>query len=185
MYNILPGSEEQALHRDDRIHHVHLPATEKHYIGRDYGVGLFVAGKRSTRSNGATRFIPGSHLWDYSLPPPKDHKAAYAEMEPGDAFIMLSGCYHGASQNTCQAGDVDSERILFGTFFTRSTLRQEENQYMANDWSVIKDYPDRILRLMGFEISKPFLGWVDMASPMLKIRSADKEQRKLGDNHLL
>lgn len=181
VYSVLPGSEQQALHRDDRIHHAHLPAATKHYIGRDFGVGLFVAGKASTADNGATRFIPGSHLWDYALPPPKDHVFVQAVMEPGDAFLMLSGCYHGASANVSKS----SERLLYGTFFCKSTLRQEENQYLANDSEILKDYPDRILRIMGYEISKPFLGWVEMSSPSAYIRRGDKTQKKAGQNHLL
>ncbi|EXJ93146.1 hypothetical protein A1O3_01703 [Capronia epimyces CBS 606.96] len=185
VYSILPGSEEQALHRDDRIHHAHLPAAHQHTVGRDFGVGLFVAGTKCTQENGATRFIPGSHLWDYSAPPPKDHVPAYAVMEPGDAFLMLSGCYHGASANVTTRDQPDNERLLFGTFFTKATLRQEENQYLASDLSVIKNYPDHILRLMGFDISKPFLGWVDMASPMAAIRKETKLQKSSGESHLL
>ncbi|KAF7557024.1 hypothetical protein G7046_g6157 [Stylonectria norvegica] len=185
VYSILPGSGEQALHRDDRIHHAHLPATDEHYIGRDLGVGLFVAGRKCTKANGATRFIPGSHLWDYDLPPPRDHEPSYAVMEQGDAFIMLSGCFHGASANTTTDADPDHERILYGTFFMKSTLRQEENQYLSSDLNVIKNYPDRILQLMGFEISKPFLGWVDMASPMAAIRQSSKVEKGQGESHLL
>ncbi|RDW58275.1 hypothetical protein BP5796_12205 [Coleophoma crateriformis] len=181
VYSLLPGSEEQALHRDDRIHHAHFPKAEQHYVGRDCGVGLFIAGKASTIENGATRFIPGSHLWDYSLPPPKDRKPAYAVLEPGDAFLMLSGCYHGASANTSK----DSERVLYGTFFCKSTLRQEENQYLANDPKVIKDFPDRILRIMGYDISKPFLGWVDMSSPMTHIRREDAVSKVYDQNELI
>ncbi len=183
VYSLLPGSEEQALHRDDRIHHAFWPAADKHTVGRDFGVGLFVAGKRCTQANGATRFIPGSHLWDYADAPPHDYKPAYAVLEPGDAFLMLSGCFHGASANTCQPGDPDAERVLYGTFFTRATLRQEENQYLASDLAVIRHYPDRILRLMGFDISKPFLGWVDFDSPMNAIR--DGKWAKTTESHLL
>lgn len=106
-------------------------------------------------------------------------------MEPGDAFIMLSGCYHGASANTATPGEAHQERVLYGTFFTKATLRQEENQYLASDLSVIKDYPDHILTLMGFEISKPFLGWVDMASPMAAIRRDSKLEKARGESHLL
>jgi ectoine hydroxylase-related dioxygenase (phytanoyl-CoA dioxygenase family) len=187
VYSVLPGSEEQALHRDDRIHHAHLPQTEKHTVGRDLGIGLFVAGSRSTRKNGATRFIPGSHLWDYSWPPPLNAAdlEVQAELEPGDAFLMLSGCYHGASANRCKPNDQDTERLLYGTFFCKATLRQEENQYLANDLTKIKDYPDRLLRIMGFEISKPFLGWVEMGSPMAAIRMDTEQQKGMGQSHLL
>lgn len=86
VFSIGPGARDQALHRDDQIHHNYQPAVAKHHLGRDAGIGFFVAGKKTTKENGATRFIPGSHLWDYSEGPPKDEQCAYAELNPGDAF---------------------------------------------------------------------------------------------------
>jgi ectoine hydroxylase-related dioxygenase (phytanoyl-CoA dioxygenase family) len=100
------------------------PAVASHEIGRDAGIGLFVAGKKSSRQNGATRFIPGSHLWDYSEGPPREDQTFYAELEPGDGFMVLSGCYHAGSANKTK----DEERLMFSCFFTRGWLRQEENQ---------------------------------------------------------
>jgi ectoine hydroxylase-related dioxygenase (phytanoyl-CoA dioxygenase family) len=67
---------------------------------------------------------------------------------------MLSGCFHGASANR----SVDGERLLYGTFFCKSRLRQEENQYLENDLDVVRHFDERLLRIMGFEISKPLLG---------------------------
>lgn len=102
---------------------------------------LFVAGKKCTRQNGATRVVPGSHLWDYRAPPPVYpegdsnpssgdlDKFFHAEMAPGDAFMMLGGTYHGAGANTT----ANEERLVYAAFATRGYLRQEENQYLAND----------------------------------------------------
>lgn len=68
MFSIGPGSGDarnQPLHRDDSIYHVkHTEATAETYeYGRDVAIGFFLAGKKTTKTNGATRFIPGSHLW--------------------------------------------------------------------------------------------------------------------------
>jgi len=75
-------------------------------------VCFFVAGTKTTRENGATRVVPGSHLWDYSTPPPPadDSTIQCAELEPGDAFMMLGGCYHGAGANMT----IDEERLVYG-----------------------------------------------------------------------
>lgn len=62
VFSIGPGARRQELHRDDSIHHNHLCELRSHHdyrIGRDTSAGLFVAGKKTTRANGATRFIPG------------------------------------------------------------------------------------------------------------------------------
>lgn len=53
-------------------------------------VGCLIAGSRTTVKNGATRVIPGSHLWGTDRAP-KPEEAVYAEMEPGSALFTL-GC---------------------------------------------------------------------------------------------
>lgn len=118
-----PGNTLQNLHRDDMGHHNRLRAiTPRQYqVGRDTAVGMFVAGSRTTKENGATRFIPGSHLWD-TMHPPDDSLSVYAELQPGDAFIMLASCYHGASINNSQ-----EQRLVYSCFMTKSILRQVGN----------------------------------------------------------
>jgi len=121
VFSIGPGARAQGLHRDDMIHHTFLPeiTAEEYKPGRDTAIGCFVAGKKTTRANGATRFVPGSHL-QLTSTPPVEEEAFYAELEPGDAFIMLASCYHGGSANTTE----DEERLVYGTFVTKGMLRQ-------------------------------------------------------------
>lgn len=164
----------EVLHRDDIIHHTWPPTASTHTLGRDNGMGFFVAGKRATRANGATRFVPGSHLWDYAIPPPPDSSCCQPELEPGDALMMLSGCYHGASANTTE----NEERLIYSTFTTRGYLRQEENQYLACEREAVLALPDHLKRFMGYHISKPFMGWVELDDPMKVI---DPNAESLGD----
>lgn len=121
VFSIGPGAKNQELHRDDMIHHNYLTAItpDEYKTGRDTGIGFFVAGKKTTKANGATRFIPGSHLWD-SMKAPDEKLAVYAELEPGDAFMMLSSCFHGGSANTTK----DEERLVYSCFMTKGYLRQ-------------------------------------------------------------
>ena len=51
-------------------------------------VGCLIAGSKTTVKNGATRVIPGSHLWG-SDRAPKLEEAVYVEMEPGSALFTL------------------------------------------------------------------------------------------------
>lgn len=121
VFSIGPGARAQDLHRDDMIHHNLIKAitADEWTPDRETGIGFFIAGKKTTKANGATRFIPGSHLWD-TLTPPSEDLTFYAELNPGDAFIMLSSCYHGGSANTT----TDEERLIFSCFMTRGYLRQ-------------------------------------------------------------
>ncbi|KAJ9139199.1 Phytanoyl-CoA dioxygenase family protein [Pleurostoma richardsiae] len=173
VFSIGPGARDQALHRDDQIHHQYHPAVAEHHLGRDAGIGFFIAGKRTTRANGATRFIPGSHLWDYAEGPPREDQCAHAELAPGDGLMVLSGAFHGGSANTT----ADEERLVFSCFYTRSWMRQEENQYLANDWDRIRALPDWLQERVGWGLSRPFLGWVNLSDPM-KLLHPERETNK-------
>ncbi|CAI6089195.1 unnamed protein product [Clonostachys chloroleuca] len=159
---IAPGARNQELHRDDMIHHnpVRQRTAADYKIGDDTGVGYFVAGKKATKDNGVTRFIPGSHLWDQATPP-DESLTFYAEMAAGDAF--LSSCYHGGSANKT----VDQERLMYSCFYTKGFLRQEENQYLSTPFEAIKKkYDQPTLELLGYNLSPPLMGWVEMKHPL-------------------
>ncbi|KAF4949081.1 hypothetical protein FGADI_9155 [Fusarium gaditjirri] len=170
VFSIGPGARNQELHRDDMIHHNYLTAisASEYKVGRDTGIGLFVAGKKSTKANGATRFIPGSHLWN-SLEPPDEDLVYYAELNPGDAFIVLSSCFHGGSANTTH----NEERLLYSCFMTKGFLRQEENQYLASPLETIREYPEHLQKLIGYSLSNPFLGWLDLEDPRKALYGKD------------
>ncbi|KAI8934780.1 hypothetical protein NX059_008467 [Plenodomus lindquistii] len=176
-FSVGPGTKAQGLHRDDDIYHTQHPAAQLHHLGRDTMLCLFVAGKPCTKQNGATRIVPGSHLWDYTQPPPSYDTSrevfAHAEMQPGDAFFMLGGSYHGAGENTT----TDEERLVYAAFATRGYLRQEENQYLANDLDKIRELPLDIQLFAGFGTSKPYMGWVDMEEP-LKLLNPELEDEE-------
>jgi len=163
-----PGARAQGLHRDDILHHTKLPkiTPEQYTSDRDTALGIFLAASKITVANGATRFIPGSHLDDSSSGPGDESKAVYAEMEPGDAFLMLASCFHGGSANTT----TDQVRFLFGSFMCRGYLRQEENQFLANPIEEVKKMPENLQRMIGYSVSSPYCGWVDLKDPISFVR---------------
>ena len=162
-FSINPGAHKQPLHRDDWAYQVVARKTDAYPedLQRDTSLGWFVAGKDATIANGATRFIPGSHLWEHSREP-DDDLVTYAELKKGDAFMMFGSCYHGGSANTT----TDQERLLFSCFMTRGWLRQEENHYLAIERETMKKLPKDVQRVAGYSLSEPFLGWVDSTDPM-------------------
>ncbi|EXJ54950.1 uncharacterized protein A1O5_12861 [Cladophialophora psammophila CBS 110553] len=173
---IHPGGKAQPLHRDDMVHHVSNPAvTANNYqIGRDTSVGLFLAGTRTTKTNGATRFQPGSHL-QATIDPPSEQDSVYAELEAGDAFMMLASCYHGGSANKT----TDEERLVYIHFMIKGYLRQEENQYLAVPREQLLQYPEFVQRKIGYEISEPYLGWVNLADPLKFVKGEDTKMSDL------
>ncbi|KAK2775896.1 phytanoyl- dioxygenase family protein [Colletotrichum kahawae] len=146
--------------------------TEKPIFGRDSSISFFIAGTDTTRANGATRFVPGSHLTRFDEQPNSD-LAIDAELKAGNAFFMLSSCYHGAGQNTTE----DSKRLVYALFMQQPHLRQEENFALYLHHDIVKSYPLEVQRRLGYDVALPNLGWVDHSTPLesvLKQKGADK-----------
>ncbi|KAH0847576.1 phytanoyl-CoA dioxygenase family protein [Fonsecaea pedrosoi] len=165
-FSVGPGAKDQPLHRDCMIHHNVLPeiTAAEYKPGRDHTIDFFIAGTKTTKANGATRFVPRSHLWGMERRPCPE-EAVYAELNLGDGFIMLGSCFHGGSANTT----ADEERLVYGAFMTKGINRTEENQFLANTLEHIKRYDPEIQRLAGFGLSHPSLGWVDFKNPKFLI----------------
>ncbi|KAK3172576.1 hypothetical protein OEA41_005900 [Lepraria neglecta] len=88
--DIGPGVKAQGLHRDDFIwQKTHEIEQERYLPDSDVGIGLLVAGVKTRAENGATLFVPGSHLWaDSRLP--KAEEAVPVEMDVREAFLFLA-----------------------------------------------------------------------------------------------
>jgi ectoine hydroxylase-related dioxygenase (phytanoyl-CoA dioxygenase family) len=102
-----PGSKAQKLHRDDKNHHAKHAKATKYSRGRDMLLGLFVPECDTFEANGATRIVPGSHLWGDDKPdfgPDGNKGVENAELKKGEAFVMLGSLYHGAGQYTLPTG---------------------------------------------------------------------------------
>ncbi len=68
---------------------------------------------------------------------------------------------------------------MYSTFMTRGYLRQEENQYLVNPVEKVRELPENLQELVGYGLSKPFLGWVDLKDPMLWLHP--ERPKKSGD----
>ncbi|CAI6334001.1 unnamed protein product [Periconia digitata] len=162
-----PGGKAQPLHRDDYIgHNIHSEVSEwneERDQNRETSIGLFVAGCKVTKENGGTQFIPGSHLWGNDRKdPPNVDDCIFADMDKGDAFIMLASAYHGGGHNQT----TDEYRLMFSTFVTRGYLRQEENQFLAVPLEKVKQYPRELIEYMGYSLSDPACGTWEQVDPI-------------------
>lgn len=91
-FQVNPGGRQQGLHRDEIDYHMRDS-------DRPMLIGCVTAVTKTTKENGATIVIPGSHLWKDDRCP-YDHEAVPAELEPGDATIFLGSTYHAGGGNT-------------------------------------------------------------------------------------
>ncbi|KAG6977939.1 Dioxygenase swnH1 [Fusarium oxysporum f. sp. conglutinans] len=165
-FRVEPGGKQQALHRDDSDYHPRncdMPVT----------LGCVTALTKTTKENGATIVIPKSHLWGPDRCP-LDEEAIPGELEIGDAMLFLGNVYHAGGANITK----DDARETVGIFMCKGTLRQEENQYLSIPPEVAKtrNFPPRMLRLLGYGICPPALGFYKYRDPMKVIFGIEDEE---------
>jgi ectoine hydroxylase-related dioxygenase (phytanoyl-CoA dioxygenase family) len=110
-----------------------------------------------TEENGATRVIPGSHLYDDKLRF-ENADTVPAEMSRGSVVFYTGAVYHGGGANRSQG-----VRRGINITYNLSWLRQEENQYLSCPIEVARGLPKNLLRLMGYARGAYALGYIDDA----------------------
>jgi hypothetical protein len=110
-----------------------------------------------TEENGATRVIPGSHLFDDKLRFTNEDTVP-AEMSRGSVLFYSGAVYHGGGANRS-----DAVRRAINITYNLSWLRQEENQYLSCPIEIARELPKNLLRLMGYARGAYALGYIDDA----------------------
>jgi ectoine hydroxylase-related dioxygenase (phytanoyl-CoA dioxygenase family) len=155
-----PGEKAQILHRDDSIY----PVPEPHpplVVNTMWPLDEF------TIENGATRFIPGSHRWEPGRQPAESDPIETAVMSPGSVMFYLGSLWHGGGAN--QTG---ASRLGVILEYCSGWLRQQENHCLAVPRDTVRELPERLQELLGYNIYPPFVGYVDGRHPR-RVLSAD------------
>ena len=148
-----PGADKQGLHQDDGHYPVprpHLPLVANTLIALD----------DFTEQNGATMLVPESHKWDKELDP--EAEVFRAEMEAGDLLVWDGAVWHGGGENKTK----DQIRRSINLNFNVSWLRQQENQYIGIPREVIREMPEKLQRLLGYNRVNYLCGGVDYQDPL-------------------
>lgn len=155
LIDIHPGEGAQPLHRDDSVWQWRHPEG-----GRQARVQIMLAVTDFTADNGGTLVIPGSHLWGDERAP-RQEEAVSTEMTAGSALIWLGGTYHAGGNN-----NTDASRMGLTLTLDLAHLRQEENHYLSIPLDVVKQLPDQVQRLLGYEATPPLMGWIEVNGVM-------------------
>ena len=144
---INPASEAQALHRDRLSWGNYLPPSIEPQFNTIWAMTEF------TRENGATRFAPGSHKWDWNQEP-QAKQIAYSEMSAGSVFIYSGSVLHGGGANKS-----NSSRVGLNLTYCLGWLRQEENQYLSCPPDIAKNFDSELQNLLGYTQGEYALGY--------------------------
>ncbi|OUM52178.1 hypothetical protein BVG19_g1342 [[Candida] boidinii] len=175
--DIRPGATGQRIHRDDKNHHARHVKSDKYIKNNDVLFGLMVPCCDTTVANGATRVIPGSHLWGDERAPLQE-ELIYAEMKKGECLLMVGSLYHCGSPNNT----TDENRPVHIIFMCDGVHRQEEISYLSYPIKDVKNYSKIVQERLGWKSSAPNLGWVDMRSPEFLLQ--DSNDNEIGHEDL-
>jgi ectoine hydroxylase-related dioxygenase (phytanoyl-CoA dioxygenase family) len=156
-----PGEQAQMLHRDDAIY----PLPEPHppvVINTMWPLDEF------TEDNGATRLVAGSHRWEPGRQPAPEDQILTATMSPGSAMFYLGSLWHGGGANR-------TSRPRLGVIleYVVGWLRPQENHCLAVPRDLVRQLPERLQELLGYNIYPPFVGYVDGRHPRRVLRPGD------------
>ena len=150
--SISPTEEAQLLHRDDSLY----PFTP----GFELMANVMWAIDPFTELNGATRVAPGSHLWDRGRTA-EPSEVESATMPAGGALIWLGSTVHGGGANR-------TTRTRTGLTFSYNLawLAQAEKLMVTIGPDLARTLPPRLQRLIGYQVHRPNLGWIEGRDPM-------------------
>jgi hypothetical protein len=150
---IEPGEPAQMFHRDEVL----WPFEHSFEVMANVMWAL----DDFTVENGATRLVPGSHRWDRDRwPEPQEVVAATAPR--GSAILWLGGLMHGGGANRSgrmRRGLVISYRLGW--------LAGMERVLLSTPPEVARRLPERLQRLLGYQLHRPNLGWIEGRDPRL------------------
>ena len=151
-----PGEPEQVVHRDEKL--FWLSAGHELLVNALYCLDDFTA------ENGGTRFVPGSCHWDAERWP-EPHEIVQAEAKAGAAILWLGSMMHGGGANR-------TERIRRGAVvsYNLAWLAQGEKLLLTVPPAVARRLPERAQRLIGYQVHKPTLGWIEGRDPIEWLR---------------
>lgn len=150
---IRPGQGAQVLHRDRLAWGGYLQRSIEPQLNMIWAVTDF------TKENGATRVVPGSHLWEDGRGA-HEEEITYAEMKAGSVIIYTGSVIHSGGANVSNA-----DRVGINITYSLGWLRQEENQYLSCPPDIAATLPADLQRLIGYSMGSYALGYFSPPLP--------------------
>lgn len=161
-----PGETAQVMHRDDGLWEMAEPKPR-------LSLHCMWALTDFTAENGGTRIVPGSHLWPLEREP-RDDEIRSTVMTRGSVAFYDGRTRHGGGANRSAKPRIG---VLLG--YLVGWLRQEENQYLTAPPEIARHFPERLQRLIGYDLHGAHLGWIDNGNPHLLLEDAPDDDSRV------
>lgn len=147
---IQPGEKAQVLHHDDAPTRLPRPRPA-------VTAATMICLDDYTETNGATRLIPGSHLWG-SDRIGDDGEARTAVCPRGSVVYFLGTTWHSGGQNRS-----DRPRYALTVQFCQPFIRPLDNLMLSVDPRRVLngEIPREIADMMGYRSAFPFIGYCE------------------------
>ena len=169
--SLAPGESSQVLHADDQVQ----PLAKPHVATVCNSMWALTD---FTADNGATRVVPGSHLWDspdYFNGEP-DVDTVVAEMSKGSVLVWHGSTWHGGGANTT----TDEVRVGVAMNYCAGFIRQQENQQLGIPREVMATFSPQLRQLCGLGMYRGLTGNIEKRSPA-EILYGDSPQVQVWD----
>ncbi|UGT55968.1 phytanoyl-CoA dioxygenase family protein [Nocardia asteroides] len=143
-----PGNKAQPLHRDLENWYPFIAMGPR---GPEVTLNFLIAFTDFTEENGATRVIPGSHLWEDFEDRGTPEATIPATMKAGDALFFSGKTVHGGGANVT----ADEYRRAVAFALNPGFLTGEEAYPFLVDRAIAKQLSPRVQRLLGFRSQYP------------------------------
>jgi len=148
------GETAQPIHADDQL----LPLPKPHIATI---CNTMWALTDFTEANGATRIIPGSHLYDHGPDYGTHYDSIPAEMSAGSVLIWHGSLWHGGGANT-----TDTRRYGIAMNYCAGWIRQQENQQLGLDPALVAGFEPRLQQLVGYDVYLGLIGHIERRRPI-------------------
>lgn len=112
--------------------------------------------------------LVGSHVYGDDRPPVDPALCSTAEIDVGDAIMIIGSIWHGAGENK-----TNERRIIYSMHMTKGCYTSDENQFLAIPRETVETYDPQVQALLGYTISQPNLNTVEQQDAIKVINETE------------